>query len=61
MSFYCKIFSSYVEVKTVSSTLICFLVYLFIVDSTCLIGSRVLGYLAQYYYSGFNGYSIVKV
>ncbi len=33
----------------------------FIVDSTCLIGLRVLGYLAQYYYSGFNGYSIVKV
>jgi len=47
-------FSSYVEVKTVSPTLICFLVYLFIVDSTCLIGSRVLGYLAQYYYSGFK-------
>jgi len=58
---YCKNLSSYAEVKTKSPTLICFLVYLFIVDSTCIIGSRVLGYLAQYYYSGFNGYSIVKV
>ncbi len=55
------IFSSYGEVKTVSPTLICFLVYLFIVDSTCLIGIKVLRYLEQYYYSGFNGYSIVKV
>jgi hypothetical protein len=50
-----KNLSSYAEVKTVSPTLNCFL------DSSFFIGLRVLGYLAQYYYSEFSVYSIVMV